>query len=376
MLKHLESYFLDVIKGRRRGFFAALLRCCLYVLSWPFQFAVACRNWIFDRGWVCRYYPPVPVVISVGNIVVGGTGKTPATLMIAHEFYQDFPLAVLSRGYRSPVEKLSEPVMLSKGQGPMQSAAFCGDESFLLSQNLPKAFVFVGRDRHKASNMAAKAGAQIILLDDGMQHRRLARDFEVIVMDAGDPFGQGYFLPRGLLREGVKSLSRADLIIINHVADTEAFAAMKSKMQRHSSALVVGTRMEVTDVLDFEGKVISSLNNMKVGIFCGIAHPEYFCKTVSQQGAEIVSHLYAADHVGFAPGVLAAFAKECRDKGAEMILCTEKDKVKLIDIKSMALPIAWMKMRLKVIEGDNEWRTFIDRAKSALQTGTIYTAGR
>lgn len=371
MLRYVESYFLDVIKGRRRGILAALLRCFLYVLSWPFQLAVTCRNWTFDRGWVCRYYPPVPVVISVGNIVIGGTGKTPVTLMIAHEFYQDFPLAVLSRGYRSPVEKLSEPVILSKGNGPMQSAAFCGDESFLLSQNLPKAFVFVGRDRHKASNMAAKAGAQLILLDDGMQHRRLARDFEVIVIDAGDPFGQGYFLPRGLLREGVRSLSRADLIIINHVADTEAFATMKSQMQRYSSALVVGTRMEVMEVLDFEGKAISSLQNVKVGIFCGIAHPEYFYKTVSQQGAEIVSHLYAADHVGFAPAALAAFAKECRDKGAEMILCTEKDKVKLIDIKSMALPIAWVKMRLKVIEGDNEWRTFIDRAKSVLQTCAI-----
>jgi len=371
MLRNLEIYFLEVIKGKKQGFLAASLRCFLYILSWPFQFIVACRNWIFDRGWVCRYYPPVPVVISVGNIVVGGTGKTPVTLMIAQEFYQDFSLAVLSRGYRSPAERLPEPVMLSKGNGPMQSAALCGDESFLLSQNLPKAFVFVGRNRHKASNMAAKVGAQVILLDDGMQHRRLARDFEVIVMDAGDPFGQGYFLPRGLLREGVKSLSRADLIIINHVTDPDSFVAMKGQVQRHSSALVIGTRMEVVDVFDFEGKIIPSLQGMKVGIFCGIAHPEYFHNTVSRQGAEIVSNLYTADHVSFEPEMLAAFARECRNKGAEMILCTEKDRVKLVDIKGIILPVAWIKMRLKVIEGDNEWRTFIDRAKSILHASGI-----
>lgn len=371
MLRNLEIYFLEVIKGKKQGFLAAFLRFCLYILSWPFQLIVAGRNWMFDRGWVCRYYPPVPVVISVGNIVVGGTGKTPVTLMIAQEFYQDFTLAVLSRGYRSSVEKLPEPVMLSKGNGPMQSAALCGDESYLLAQNLPKALVFVGRNRHKASNMAAKAGAEIILLDDGMQHRRLARDFEVIVMDAGDPFGQGYYLPRGLLREGVKSLSRADLIIINHISDSDSFITMKAQVQQHSPALVIGTRMEVLDVFDYEGKIMSSLQGKKVGIFCGIAHPEYFYGTVSRQGAEIVSKLYTADHVSFDTETLIAFSKECRDKGAEMILCTEKDRVKLVDIKGVALPVAWLKMRLKVVEGETEWKTFIGRAKSLLHANGI-----
>jgi tetraacyldisaccharide 4'-kinase len=173
------------------------------------------------------------------------------------------------------------------------------------------------------------------------------------------------------LREGVKSLSRADLIIINHVTDSDAFVAMKGQVQRHSSALVIGTRMEVVNTYDYEGKLIPSLEGIKVGIFCGIAHPEYFHNTVSRQGADIVSHLYTADHVSFEPETLKAFAGECREKGAEMILCTEKDRVKLVDIKSMALPIAWLKMRLKVIEGDNEWRTFIDRAKSILHAGTI-----
>ena len=112
----------------------------------------------------------------------------------------------------------------------MHPASFCGDEPYMLAQNLPKAFVFVGKDRHKTSSMAAKAGAQLILLDDGMQHRRLARDFDLVVLDSYDPFGQGYFLPRGFLREGMQSLSRADLIILNHVYDHAKFLELRQQI--------------------------------------------------------------------------------------------------------------------------------------------------
>lgn len=367
MLRHLENYFLSVIKGKKKGVLASVFRLFLYFLSWPFQILVTCRNWAFDHGWLRRYYPPVPVVISIGNIVVGGTGKTPVTLMIAQEFYDEFLIAILSRGYRSPAEKLQTPVVLSKGNGLMQSAAFCGDEPYLLAQNLPKAFVFVGKNRHKASDMAAKAGAQLILLDDGMQHRRLARDLEVVVMDTCDPFGQGYFLPRGLLREGIKSLSRANLIILNHSADSETFHNMRRQIERYTSAPVVGTRMEVIQIVGFEGEVIASLKDRRVGIFCGIAHPEYFQNTVNQQGAQVVASAFTADHLSLEPEALYQFSLECRDKGAELLLCTEKDWVKIVDVKGLALPIAWIKTRLSLVEGKDEWRKFIEKAKSDLK---------
>lgn len=367
MKRHLENYFLDVITGRRKGVIVFLLKILLWLVSCPFRLLVACRNWAFDHGWVSRYYPPVPVVISIGNIVVGGTGKTPVTLMIAQEFYEEFLIAVLSRGYRSPAEKLSMPIILSKGEGPMQSALFCGDEPFLLSQNLPKALVIVGRDRHQASDMAAKAGAQLILLDDGMQHRRLARDFEVVVMDSSDPFGQGYFLPRGLLREGVRSLSRADLIILNHVNDKKIFEDVKKKLSKHTKAPVVGTCMEVIQIKGQKDNVILSLEGKKVGIFCGIAHPDYFYKTVAQHGGIIVDSAFSADHLSLESNVLADFARQCKNKGAEMLLCTEKDKVKIEDSDGFALPIFWMKMRLNLVEGKNEWEIFMNKIKSDLK---------
>jgi len=365
--RQLEAYFLNVMTGKQHGVLASLLRSVLWLFSCLFRFGVACKNWVFDHDWVSRYSPPVPIVVSIGNIVVGGTGKTPVTLMVAQEFYPEFFIGILSRGYRSQAEKLPIPVVLSKGDGPMQSAAFCGDEPFLLAQNLPKAFVVVGHNRHKASDIAARAGVQMILLDDGMQHRRLARDVEVVVMDSTDLFGQGHFLPRGFLREGVHALSRANLIILNHVVDNPSFQAMKALISPYTEAIVVGTRMEVIQVEQFFGDNQPSISGKKVGIFCGIAHPEYFHKTVCEAGGDVVESLFASDHMSFDASALAAFAVKCREKGAELLLCTEKDKVKISGLPSLALPIAWVKMRLKLVEGETEWRIFNDKIKANLR---------
>lgn len=367
MHRRLEKYYFDLITGKRKGLLAHLLRFLLLILSWPFRLIVMCRNWVFDQGWVSRYYAPVPVIMSIGNIVVGGTGKTPVTLMLAQEFYDEFLIAILSRGYRSQAEKLSVPIMLSKGEGPMQSAHFCGDEPFLLAQNLPKALVVVGKDRHKSSDIAAREGAHLILLDDGMQHRRLARDFEVVVMDTTDLFGQGHFLPRGLLREGKHSLSRADLIILNHVDDHQDFEEMKKHVAGYTKAVVVGTKMEVVQVETLKGEKLPSLKGKKVGIFCGIAHPEYFHETVEKEGAIIVDSSYSSDHICPNAGALSAFSDHCRSLGAEMLLCTEKDKVKILDVQGLSLPLAYVKMRLKIISGEPEWRVFVDKVKSDLR---------
>lgn len=367
MLKHAELYFLEIITGKRQGFFISLLKAFLLPISWIYKFFVSCRNWAFDHEWLRRYSPPVPVVISVGNIVTGGTGKTPVTLLLAKEFYDSVPIAILARGYRSKAENLSTPVVLSRGQGPMHPASYCGDESYMLSQNLPKAFVFVGKDRHKSSNMAAKAGAKIILLDDGMQHRRLARDFEVVVMDGCDPFGQGYFLPRGLLREGIRSLARADLIILNHIDEHDCFVKIRQQIASYSTAPVVGTKTEVAQILDLNGKPISSISGKKVGIFCGIAHPDYFHKTITGLGAQVVDTYFIADHMDYNFNELADFAQTCKEKDAEMILCTEKDRVKLVESLQLAIPIAWVQMRLVFVEGEMLWKAFIEKAKVNLE---------
>lgn len=365
--KRWEFYFLAVIKGEKRGFLASILRQILWILSCPFRCIVLFRNFAFDHGWFKRYYPPVPLVISIGNITAGGTGKTPVTLMIAEEFKEKVPLAILSRGYRSQAEKFAAPLLLNKKRGVIHPASLCGDEPYLLAENLPDAFVIVGKDRHLASNMAARFGAKLILLDDGMQHRKIARDLEVVVLDLLDPFGQGYFLPRGLLREGIGSLARADLIILNHAHDRARCDAIKREISQSTSAPVVATTMIVTDVLDLFGKPLIPLAGKKVGIFCGIAHPEYFRKTVEEMGASVVSEYFFPDHDQLDLNELQHFSKESLALDADVLVCTEKDRVKISDPIDLGLPIGWVKTKLQVIEGLGNWNSFIERAKISLQ---------
>lgn len=365
--KHWENYYLELIRGTKSGSFANFLRGFLHLLSKIYQPCITCRNWLFDQGWFRCYHPPVPMVMSVGNLVCGGTGKTPVTLMLAQELGKEFQVAILLRGYRSRAEKLSTPVTLSKGKGPMHSAIFCGDESFLLSQNLPNVFVFVGKDRRTSSNMAAKAGAQLILLDDGMQHRKLARDVEVVVLDGKNPFGSGHLLPRGLLREGIESLSRSDLVIVNHAQDTKH---LKQRIAQYTAAPIVSTRVEVSQILDLQNGTIPSLQNKKVGVFCGIGKPENFLDTVRDQGADIVNNYFLPDHEPFETDLLDKFAKKCRVLGAEYLVCTEKDKVKLEENISVSLPITWLKMQLHIVEGHEHWKVFIEQAKAKLARNT------
>lgn len=366
-MSHIETYFLDLIRGKKHGFIPNFFRAILHIFSWIYGFFATLRNWAYDHGWVRKYTPPVPVIISVGNIVAGGTGKTPVTLMLAQELHQIAPLAILSRGYRSKAESLSMPVTLSRGQGPLHPASYCGDEPYMLSMNVPKAMVIVGKDRYQASNMAAKAGALLILLDDGMQHRGLSRDFEVVVIDALDPFGLGYFLPRGLLREGLGALSRADLVVLNHVKDHQHYHTVCQKIGCYTSAPVVATKTEVSKIFDLkECAVQEGLQGKKVGVFCGIAHPEYFQKTILAEGAEIVGDYFIADHKEFDLEELERFAQESKAKGAECLVCTEKDRVKLAESVELSLPILWIRMKLGIVEGKSAWDAFVSRAKADL----------
>lgn len=359
----MKRYFIEIIKKQRKGLLPYMLRGFLKMLSFGFQLGVSCRNWAFDQGWLKRYSPPVPLVISVGNIVAGGTGKTPVTLMLAKEFYNEVPIAILSRGYHSKAEHLSKPIHLCKSKGPLHPPAMCGDEPYLLAQNLPNASVYVGKNRHHSSVMAAKAGAKLLILDDGMQHRRLARDIDIVVMDNNDLFGQGHFLPRGFLREGAHSLKRANLIIVNHILSDSDLEASKEKIAKYSKAPVVGARVEISGVYDFNGEKIESLKGKQVALFCGIANPEYFKKSVESLGAHVVAEFCVGDHENFKPHTLESFAYNSQKGSAEYLLCTEKDRVKFLEPLRLPLPTGWVQMELKIVAGQAVWKQFVEKAK-------------
>ncbi len=364
-----ELYFQEIIKGKKQGFIPFLLKIPLFLLSCLYCFGVFCRNRAYDLGYVRQYTPPVPCVISIGNIAVGGTGKTPVTILLAKNFSNVSTVAIASRGYRSKAERLPVPVLVSKGEGPILPASYCGDEPFLLAENLPLVHVFSGRDRLQASDMAAQAGAQILILDDAFQHRQLARDFDIVLLDAAEPFGKGHFLPYGLLRDSAKSLSRAHLILLNHIQDTYHFNELKEEIAKYSKASVVGIRMDVEKIVDVSGQKVETIRGRKVGIFCGIAHPERFLATVKGLGAEVVKEKYFPDHCMFDHGVLARFAEDCRLAGVDFLICSEKDKVKLDT--HFSLPVFWVKMEMNVVEGNEIWNLFIENVKKTLDARVI-----
>jgi tetraacyldisaccharide 4'-kinase len=368
MIKKLELYLKDVVRGKKKGFFPSIIKLLLHPLSWFFKAGVTFRNWLYDQGWMRCFVPPVPLVISVGNIVAGGTGKTPLTMLLASHFYERFTLAILSRGYRSKVEHLENPTLLSEGQGPLFPATFCGDEPFLCSQRFPKAIVVVGGNRKKASFLAAKMGTEVIILDDAMQHRRLARDFDVIILDVEDPFGQGYFLPRGFLREGAHSLARASIIVLNHIQSLDQFNLVKALLQPYTSAPVVGAQQKTVAIRDIKGQEVDySTDIKKVGMFCAIAHPDHFKRTLEAQGFQVVAEYILPDHEIIQEKALENFAQLSLKREALWIVCTEKDRVKLSPQLSFSLPIIWLQMDLQITIGQEEWQKFLTTAEMIIK---------
>lgn len=353
----LELYIQDIIKGKRRGIFPSLIKFPLKILSYLYRLGVSCRNWAYDTGWLKQYSAPLPLVVSIGNITVGGTGKTPFTILFAKIFENEVKVAVASRGYRSKAEHLKTPLVVSRGGGPLHPAEVCGDEPYLLAENLKPVHVYAGKNRILSSNMAAQDGVQMMILEDGMQHRQLARDLDIVLLDGKDPFGKGAFLPYGLLRDDPRSLSRADLIVLRGATH---FLEIKEQVAHYTQAPVIGVRMVVESPQDLSGK--------KVGVFCGIANPEQFLDTVKGLGAEVVAEKFFPDHT---LGDLDAFAQKCRSLGAAMLLCTEKDRVKLSSLSDIILPICWIKSRLEIVEGTAEWTNFIENIKKKLDTRSI-----
>ena len=319
-------------------------------LSAVYRSLITARNLAYDRDLFASTRLSVPVV-SVGNIVVGGTGKTPFVHLLASKLQDKVRLAILTRGYRSQMEKMGESKKISAGAGPLFSPEECGDEPYLLAQKT-KAAIWVGADRISSGKKAIEEGANCLLLDDGMQHRRLKRDFEIVMVDGMDPFSKGRFLPWGLLRDSPKRLKKASLIVATHVKDEDHYRKLQQLLAPLTSAPIVGTQIEVLNKEAFLPR--------KVGLFCGIGQPARFLQTARDLKSEIVDTLIVEDHRSLHKDQLQTFAERCREKGATALLCTEKDYIKLSPKSSVGLNIIPVEIQLKIIAGKEHWENLIE----------------
>lgn len=341
----------------QKGFFPFALRCFLKFVAFFWGGVSTIRNFAYDHRWL-----PIgkvsAFVVSIGNLVAGGTGKTPLTLMIAQKLLErGCKLAILSRGYGSSLEREKRSRRLSPKDHWVES----GDEPLLFLERLKeKADVIVGKDRFFSARMAERSGSDTLLLDDGMQARFLHRDLEITLINGHDPFGQEAFLPFGLLREGPKGLQRSDYIIVNHVQSKEHFEKIKERLAPFVQKPMIGMRPSLSSIKDLEGKTVEEKTGA-IALFCAIAQPHLFYGLVKKAGFSIVQTLFLPDHGFLAFEELLSFAILAKEKGAERILCTEKDRVKLNSKALLPLPVHYVEMELEILEGKEIFENLIQR---------------
>jgi tetraacyldisaccharide 4'-kinase len=279
--------------------------------------AVALRAAAYEAGILERKRAQRPV-ISVGNLAVGGTGKTPFVILLAERLSRrSARVAVLSRGYGRADEE--ELIVVSEGRGPLAAAEQAGDEPVLVARRT-NAVVIACADRLRAASLAVGSfGADVLLLDDGFQHLRLHRDLDVVLLDRADPLANGRLLPRGPLREPAGSLSRADLLVL--VGEEGVRPLLPDRP-------IVEVRAEPARVsFGAEDHPPEMLRGRRVALLSGIARPERFRTTVERLGAEVVHEERRPDHAAL--GALDPFFRAADRAGAELLLTTEKDAARL-----------------------------------------------
>ena len=311
----MEAYYFSLVRGEKRGLWPALQRGGLRVLSGPYGLAMRCRNWLFDAGWKRRLQAPIPV-ISVGNLTMGGTGKTPCVEMVARFLRErDMRVAILSRGYGS--------------------RHGCNDEALVLEENLPDVPHLQGADRAALAQIAAEElDSEVLVLDDGFQHRRLLRDLDLVLIDATAPWGFGMF-PRGILREPPSSLRRADMVILtrcDQVGPGE-LAKLRARVERTAPAIPIAESNHVPAGWINSSRMRRALEEWRhrpVAAFCGIGNPEAFRRTLTMLGAEPVAFRVFPDHHPYTRNDVEDLRTWARQLATDcVVVTTQKDLVKL-----------------------------------------------
>lgn len=340
------------MSGRQRGLVAAALRGVLCIASVPYGLVVGWRNRGFDAGSRLIQRVEVPVV-SVGNLTTGGTGKTPIVCYLAKWFRRSGTrVAIVSRGY-------------GRGDGDEN------DEALELHERLPDVPHVQDPDRVAGATLAIDEFlSQVILLDDGFQHRRLHRDLEIVVIDATCPFGYGYLLPRGLLREPRSSLKRANVVIVTRVGavSEDAVAAIEQQIRRYQpSAPIVLSDHQPTGLLEFPDVTlpIEKMDGRRVAAVSAIGNPDAFEDSLRRCGATVVASRQLPDHDPYSPETVAGLRDWIRSLGTtiELVVCTHKDLVKLATDRLGGVPLQALIIELAITRGAEE----LDAALAAIQ---------
>ncbi len=339
MQSHYIGKIEKLMNEKEVGFLSHII---LYWLSLVYGGLVFLRNRFYDKGYL-KTKELACKVISVGNITVGGSGKTPMTLFLAKYFLdKGLKPVILSRGYKGNIKGVG---VVTDGKkiflGPEES----GDEPYLMATKIKGVPIIVSKDRFKGGSLAVEVfSPDVIILDDGFQHRRLKRDLNIVLVDSVRNFGNEYLVPRGILREPVKSLARADLMMVKGIDEAKDGGFNKSivKFSYKPEGLFAGNSGN-EETVDF-------LSGRNVVTVSAIAEPRSFVATVEKLGAVVKDNLIYVDHYDYEEGDLEEINK-IASKSNSLIVTTEKDYVKLNGLSGSLKNVLVLKVEVNIDSG-------------------------
>jgi len=378
-LDEFEQFAIDVILERRYGKRALLLRWFLFILSFLFRGLVQTRLWLYRHRFLRERNPGV-IVISIGNLTVGGTGKTPVVEKFARTLQDGGRrVAILSRGYKSKRPPLlrrvqrkwlgldrRKPRVVHDGHKLLLDSRFAGDEPFMLAKSLGDVIVLSYKDRVRAALHAIqRMGCDTLILDDGMQYLALRHRLEVCLIDRQAPFGNEFLLPRGTLREPPVNLRRAAYIFITKCNGDDNSALVERIRQYNRTAEIIETAhrpLHLQNLYTGERLPLEALHGRYVAAISGIARPESFEEKLTQLGAELVFAKRFADHHRFTDQELAEFHNRCVRRDLDFAVTTEKDAVRFPPkFDALDVPIVFLRVEIEILSGHESWENLVNR---------------
>ncbi len=373
--ENLEQFAIDVILERRHGFRASLLRFFLHGLSFIYERIVQFRLFLYRRR-IFRERALGCLVISIGNLTVGGTGKTPIVEKFARALHSGGRrVAILSRGYKSVPRHVPNkwfrrkapqpPRVVSDGKSLLLDSLTAGDEPYMLANNLKDVIVLVDKDRVKSGLFAIKElKADTLLLDDGLQYLHLKHRLDIVLIDRQAPFGNEYLLPRGTLREPPRNLRRASYIFITKSTGESNESLIKRIRQYNRTAEIIECAhkpLHLQNVFTGERLPLDSLRDAYIGALSGIAQPDSFENGLRALGAKIEISKRYADHHRYSEAELQSFINRCVRRDLAMIITTEKDAVRFPRLTNPEVPIFFLRVEIEILSGHESWEQCVAR---------------